>query len=344
MSELEVVGLSRRFGGHAVLENVSFRLAPGEFFALLGPSGSGKTTLLRLIAGLDQPAAGAVRLGGQPATLLPPERRRVAVVFQQPLLFPHLSVAENVGFGLRMRGVTAAERERQVAAALAQVQLPDLGRRYPTELSGGQQQRVALARALVVRPRILLLDEPFSHLDPGLRQEMRRLLRKLQRESAVTTLLVTHDHDEALQLADRLGVLLAGRLVQTGPPATVLAQPASRAVASFMQVGNLLPGGIAAGIFTGPLGSGPLPDRAGGWPDGPAWAVVPPERLALCPPGRGAPTEVVRAYPDRGGHLVEVVATDQTLTVRLAADAPIPAAGAAVGLTWASATCWYVYE
>jgi len=311
MSSLRLTGLRRRLGGNPILDGLSLTIASGEFAALIGPSGSGKTTLLRLIAGLDRPDAGTVAIDETDATLLPPERRGVAMVFQQPLLFPHLTVAENVGFGLKMRGVPTVEMSREVDSALDQVQLGGYGGRYPAQLSGGQQQRAALARALVVQPRILLLDEPFSQLDPGLRAEMRSLLLGLQRRSGITTLLVTHDHDEALQLADRLGVLLEGRLVQAGRPAEVLARPATRAVAAFMQAGALVPGVVFAGVFHSvPLGR----VAAGGRPDGPAWAVLPPGALEVRPAGHGAPAEVLRSYATRSGPRVEVRVGDLTLT------------------------------
>ncbi|HYF92532.1 MAG TPA: ABC transporter ATP-binding protein [Symbiobacteriaceae bacterium] len=330
MSSLRLAGLRRVLGGKPVLDGLSLTLASGEFAALVGPSGSGKTTLLRLVAGLDRPDAGVIEMDGTDATPLPPERRGVAVVFQQPLLFPHMTVAENVGFGLKMRGIRAPER---VAAALEQVQMGEYGRRYPAQLSGGQQQRVALARALVTAPRLLLLDEPFSHLDPGLRAEMRALVQRLQRESGISALLVTHDHEEALQLADQLGVLLDGRLAQAGRPLEVLRRPATRAVAAFMQSGALIGGVVTGGRFDGPLGVLP----AGGLADGPAWLVLPPGAVQIRPPGEGAPAEVIRSYATLHGPMVELRAGGATFA------APGEATGR-VGVVCDLQSVWYVRE
>ncbi len=232
--------------GAPVLADLSLSIAAGEFFFLLGPSGCGKSTLLRLIAGFLTPDAGRIRFGEQDVTTLPAAQRESAMVFQSYALWPHLTVAENVAFGLEVRGVAAAERAERVAAALATVGLGDLAARRIPSLSGGQQQRVALARALVVRPRVLLLDEPLSNLDAKLRLTMRSELRRLCKAAGLTSIYVTHDQKEALSMADRLAVLHQGRLQQVGTPREVYLRPANRFVADFIGESNFLPATILA--------------------------------------------------------------------------------------------------
>jgi putative spermidine/putrescine transport system ATP-binding protein len=212
--------------------------------ALLGPSGCGKTTTLRMIAGLVEPSAGQIFLDDRPITQLPAHRRNIGMLFQNYALFPHMTVAENVAFGLEARGVSRDARAAWVAAALQMVQLGDYGARMPAQLSGGQQQRVALARALVVRPTLLLLDEPLGALDKSLRQDMQVELRALQRRLGITTVLVTHDQDEALTMADQIAIMRDGRLEQTGSPADVYQRPASRFVASFLGAANFFRGQV----------------------------------------------------------------------------------------------------
>lgn len=236
-----VTGLSRRFGGVVALDQVTLSVARGEFFSLLGPSGCGKTTLLRLLAGLDQPDAGTVYLGGRPATDLPPHRRPVNTVFQSYALFPHLTVQDNVAFGLRLKKTPAAECTRRVRAVMELTRISELADRRPAQLSGGQKQRVALARALVNEPEVLLLDEPLGALDAGLRRELRGELRTLQRRLGLTFIHVTHDQEEALALSDRVGILRAGRLEQVGPPGQLYERPRTRFVAEFLGACNLVP-------------------------------------------------------------------------------------------------------
>jgi len=219
--------------------------------AIVGPSGSGKTTALRLIAGFEQPDAGAVRIDGRDVTALPAERRDVSTVFQSYALFPHLSVRDNIAYGPRVRGVPRAERNRQAEELLELVQLPDAAGRRPGELSGGQQQRVALARALANRPSVLLFDEPLGALDRTLREELQLELRRIQRETGSTFVYVTHDQDEAFGMADRLAVMREGRIVQLGTPSEVYDRPADAWVATFVGDGNVVPG-----VFVGPVDGG----------------------------------------------------------------------------------------
>jgi ABC-type Fe3+/spermidine/putrescine transport system ATPase subunit len=213
-----LTGLVKRYGATLALDGVSLTIAPGEFFTLLGPSGCGKTTTLRSVAGFVAPDAGEVAIDGVTVTRVPPHRRQVGMVFQHYALFPHRTVAQNVGFGLRMQRVPKAEIARRVADALALVQLPGHGARYPSQLSGGEQQRVALARALVTRPAVLLLDEPLGALDKKLRDHMKIELKRLQREVGITTIYVTHDQEEALTMSDRIAVMHRGRVEQVAPP------------------------------------------------------------------------------------------------------------------------------
>ncbi|HSC01547.1 MAG TPA: ABC transporter ATP-binding protein [Burkholderiaceae bacterium] len=240
MTNLALRGVVKRFGDVVAVDDVSLEVGAGEFFTLLGPSGCGKTTLLRLIAGLEQPDAGAVLLDGVDLVGVPAERRPVHTVFQSYALFPHLSVARNIAFPLEMARVPRADIERRVAAVLDDVQLGGLARRMPDELSGGQRQRVAIARALVDRPRLLLLDEPLGALDAKLRVQMKSELVKLQREVGITFVYVTHDQGEALALSHRIAVMNRGRLEQVGDPRTIYEHPASRFVADFIGQCNLL--------------------------------------------------------------------------------------------------------
>lgn len=260
-ASLRLDAVSAGYGEVGVLERVSLEVPNGTLTALLGPSGCGKTTVLRAIAGLIPLGHGDVWLGAERLTLVPAEHRDLGVVFQKPLLFPHMSVAENVAFGLAMRRIAPAERHARVAEALEMVQLAGFGSRRPRELSGGQEQRVSLARALVMRPRVLLLDEPLTALDEHLRREIRLLLRDLQRRLAITTLFVTHDQREATDLADQVAVLLAGRLAQAGPPRVFHTDPASAAVARFFGW-SVLPGVERPDGFETAGGRLAMPSRA----------------------------------------------------------------------------------
>src|SRR4051794_28721411 len=252
-------------------------------FVLLGGSGSGKTTLLRALGGFIQPSAGQIVLNGQDITRLPPHRRPVNTTFQSYALFPHMTVADNVAFGLRRQGVARAEIGRRVGELLDLVRLEEFASRKPDALSGGQRQRVALARALPPRPRLLLLDEPMSALDRGLREQTRQELLRVQRQTGTTFVLVTHDQDEALAMATRIGLLHQGRLAQVGAPAELYEHPASRYVAGFMGNDNVLP----AVVYEGRIeieGIGPA-QAATAAPDGQVWVALRPERLRIEPGG-----------------------------------------------------------
>ena len=285
MLAVTVRDLSKRFGDFLALDHVDLRIEPGELFFLLGPSGCGKTTLLRHVAGFLFPDSGQVFFGDQDVTRLPPHRRETGMMFQSYALWPHLTVAENVAFGLRERRVPRTETVRRVAEALESVRMGDQGEKKINQLSGGQQQRVALARALVVRPRCLLLDEPLSNLDAKLRGEMRREIRRVCKEFGLTAIYVTHDQKEALSIADRLAVLDRGRLAQVGPPREVYRRPRSRYVADFIGEGNFLTGEVVPGNG----GDGgelvhvrtPIGPFTGTRTD-PAWRPAPGQTVTLC--------------------------------------------------------------
>jgi putative spermidine/putrescine transport system ATP-binding protein len=231
-------GLRKTYGDVVAVDGVDLDIRAGEFFTLLGPSGSGKTTTLRLIAGFERPDEGRVELGGRDVSDVPPYARDVNTVFQDYALFPHMTVAENVAYGLRVKGVPRRDRDARVEEVLRRMRLPGLGKRKPVQLSGGQRQRVALARALVNRPQVLLLDEPLGALDLKLRQEMQVFLKSLQRDLGITFVYVTHDQDEALTMSDRLAVFNDGRIEQVGAPAEVYERPESAFVAGFVGVSN----------------------------------------------------------------------------------------------------------
>jgi putative spermidine/putrescine transport system ATP-binding protein len=261
-------GLRKLFGHVVAVDGVDLDIADGEFFAVLGPSGSGKTTVLRMIAGFEAPTSGTIELGGVDATRVPPFRRDVNTVFQDYALFPHMTVAQNVAYSLRVRRVPRQERARRVAEALEMVRLPDLGARRPAELSGGQRQRVALARALVNRPRVLLLDEPLGALDLKLREQMQVELKAIQRDVGITFVFVTHDQDEALTLCDRLAVMHDGRLEQVGPAEEVYERPATRFVAEFVGTSNVIAGEAARRLLGSALAVSVRPEKIRAYPRG----------------------------------------------------------------------------
>ena len=277
---VEIRGVTLRFGDEVAVRDVDLEVADGGLTALLGPSGCGKTTLLRAIAGFERPVAGSIAIHGETVVAgdrwLPPESRRVAMVFQDGALFPHLSVWGNVRYGVRRR----ADGELRARRALELVGLEELAGRFPDELSGGQQQRVALARALAPEPRLVLLDEPFAALDAALRERLRREVRQVLRAAHATAILVTHDQEEALSIADRVAVMERGRILQEGPPEEVYRRPVSRAAAALLGGGQLVRVRVEAGRCFSPFG-----ESAGAAPDGPAEMLVRAEELVELPAG-----------------------------------------------------------
>ena len=343
---LELRRLTKRFGEFAAVDDLSLAIMPGEFLTLLGASGSGKTTTLRMIAGFERPTAGDILMGGAPIGALPPFKRDINTVFQHYALFPHMSVRENIGYGLRMRGVAAAEREERVTDALAMVKLEQLARRSPRQLSGGQQQRVALARALVNRPRVLLLDEPLGALDLKLRKEMQLELKHLQSHVGITFVYVTHDQEEALTMSDRIVLMRQGRIAQVGTPRELYDRPASRYVADFIGETNLLPGVVAEsgrGVAALRVGDGLLRglSDAALAPGTDAWLTVRPEAIRLAdgarpPDGHNLVSGTVSDAVYAGSSLRMHVAlpTGQRLVASVPSGTQVPL-GARVSLTWA---------
>ena len=358
---LELVAVRKRYGDVVALHETSLAVEEGRLVFLLGPSGCGKTTTLRIVSGFIEPDAGEVRVRGERVDGTPPDRRGLGMVFQHYALFPHMTVAQNVAFGLRMRHVPTDEARRRVGRALELVRLGGLEGRYPQALSGGQQQRVALARAIVIEPRLLLLDEPLSSLDAKLREEMRGELRTLQRALGITTVFVTHDQEEALTMADEIVVMAGGRVLQVGTPVELYDRPATRFVAHFIGESNL-----EAGTVRAPDGPGRWRVDAGGldvvataertWPPGAAVAVaVRPERVRI---RSGAPLGPARAANELPGTVEEVVFRGplRRYRVRLphgalwsvdepaATETPPHARGAVVTVAWRPEDCRAIPE
>jgi putative spermidine/putrescine transport system ATP-binding protein len=305
---LELEKLRKAFGTHNAVDGLTLGVEKGEFVSLLGPSGCGKTTTLQMIAGFVEPTSGAIRLAGKDLLAIKPARRGLGIVFQSYALFPHMTVAENVGFGLEMQGVAAAERTTRVGETLELVGLGALAGRFPRQLSGGQQQRVALARALVIRPQILLLDEPLSNLDAKLREGMQIELRQIQRTVGTTTILVTHDQAEAMALSDRIVVMNQGRAEQIGPPHEAYEKPATAFVANFLGKTNLVNG-----------------------------TTVRPERISFAASGTpGALAGTVRTRIFQGNHWLYQVdtASGLVIVIRQNTGEAMPAEGASVHLAW----------
>jgi putative spermidine/putrescine transport system ATP-binding protein len=317
------------------LERVDLEIADGEFFSLLGPSGSGKTTCLRLIAGFDQPTSGSIQLHGVEAAGVPPYERDVNTVFQDYALFPHMTIGENIAYGLKIKGLPRTERERQVAEMLDLVRLPGVAARKPAQLSGGQRQRVALARALILHPRVLLLDEPLGALDLKLRQAMQIELKAIQQRVGITFIYVTHDQEEALTMSDRLAVFNEGRIEQIGTPADVYEHPDTPFVAAFVGTSNILRGSLAERLIGSPQPFAVRPEKI---------------RLAACdepvPPGTCSVTGVVHDVVYLGMHtryLVTVADADETQEMQVveqnldaSATDVMGARGKAVRLLWST--------
>ena len=333
---LRAEAITKRFGATLALDALDLEIGQGEFFALLGGSGSGKSTLLRIIAGFEAPDSGLLLLDGRDIAATPPWARPINMMFQSYALFPHMTAADNVAYGLRRAGVRRGEAATRVAAALAMVGLEDLGARRPHQLSGGQKQRVALARSLVMRPRLLLLDEPLGALDAGLRERTGFELRALQRETGAAFVMVTHDQQEALALADRVALLDGGRIAQIGPSREIYERPASRFVARFLGAANVLEGRLEGPHFIAPEAGIVF---AGEIPPGTVAIALRPEDIGIRATAEG-PNSARGRVEDlafRGDDTLLLVRTEAGAVLRVAhgeEDGPPPARGAAVGLVW----------
>jgi putative spermidine/putrescine transport system ATP-binding protein len=336
MSFLELDRVTKRFGEHLAVDDLRLSVAQGEFIALLGPSGCGKTTTLQMIAGFVDLTMGAIRLDGRDLADVKPAKRGLGIVFQSYALFPHMTAAENIAFGLEMRRVARAERDKRVQAALAMVGLAGFAERYPRRMSGGQQQRVALARALVIRPNVLLLDEPLSNLDAKLREGMQIELRQIQRNLGTTTVLVTHDQTEAMALADRIVVMNKGRVEQIGTPQETYEHPASAFVSQFLGKTNEFRGEIDRASAPARLaaGSGEWPAPAGA--SGPVTITVRPEKIAF---GKDTDSGIKGRVTTRifqGNHWLFQCETEcgPAIVIRQNSGERQPAEGESVRLVW----------
>lgn len=335
---LRIDGVGRSFGDVRALDGISLDIAENEFFALLGPSGCGKTTLLRSIAGFETPDEGDIWLGDVDLLELPPHRRPVNLMFQSYALFPHMTVAANIAYGLKREKLPKAEIAERVDDVLATVGLTALATRRPAQLSGGQRQRVALARAIVKRPRLLLLDEPLSALDRKVRAEMQLELKRLQHEVGITFVVVTHDQDEAMSMADRIAVLADGRVQQVATPVELYSSPTNLFVADFIGSSNLVAGRVEGSAFVSP-GLGALPWSSGSAPAGEAHLVVRPEDLRLGEPGTGLIDGTVVEVQFQSGIstvVVQISENERPFLATVSGVAP-QERGAAVGVSWETA-------
>ena len=343
MTAISLRRLSKSYGGTEAVEELNLEVETGEMVALLGPSGRGKTTTMRMVAGLLSPTAGDILFDGRSVLRTPAEQRSAVMVFQKHLLFPHLSVAENVGFGLKMRGVSRNERKRLVEAMLERVRLPGLGNRRPHELSGGQQQRVALARALVIDPKVLLLDEPLSSLDANLRLEMRRLIRSLQQELGITTIFVTHDQEEAVMLADRVALMMNGKLLQYDEPRSFYTRPRTPTVARFFRNENFLAGTKRGAVVETALGAIMAPQAADVVASHVLLTVRPEQVKIAHAPGPNCIPAEVQAVTYMGTYTwVEATVGKNTWTITALSDQTdqTPATGASIYLRLPESHVW----
>lgn len=343
---LVLTGIHKSYGKVAAVKNLDLQVKGGELVALLGPSGCGKTTTLRMVAGFETPDSGSVRIGDEEISQLPPHKRRLGMVFQNYSLFPHRTVAENIGFGLRMAGMAKAARDAKIDEMLDLVQLRGRGDVYPSKLSGGQQQRVALARSLVVNPKVLLLDEPLGALDKSLRESMQFEIRGMQQRLGITALLVTHDQEEAMSMADQVAVMNGGRILQIGAPADIYDRPKSRFVAEFLGTSNIFEGRAgddgSSLVISGPGGPVDLELPGPQKPGQPLVLSIRPERMVLADGASGGFAARVVGAVFRGNYAayqVEVPALGRELFVYRQADGPLGSTtyhlGQAVTLDWA---------
>ncbi len=340
MSFLILSGITRRYSNFTAVDDFNLEIEKGEFISLLGPSGCGKTTTLQMIAGLVPPTKGTITLDGRDITKLAPAKRQLGVVFQSYALFPHMTAAQNVSFGLEMRKVAKAEREKRVREVLELVHLGPLADRYPREMSGGQRQRVAIARALVINPPVLLLDEPLSNLDAQLREEMQFELRRIQRTVGITTIMVTHDQAEALSISDRIVVMEKGLVTQVDAPYRLYEYPRNHFISNFVGKSNFLKGRAEGDAIL--LPGTPLRLPAGdSRATGDVSVFIRPEKVRLVESGAGLVSgEVATRYFMGSQWLLAVATPAGVLSVALPnLGSPPPAEGAAVGLAWDDADC-----
>ena len=338
--------ITKSFGATAAVRGISIEMMEGELFFLLGPSGCGKTTCLRMAAGFEKPDSGRILFGGRDVTEMPPHRRNVGMVFQSYALFPHLSIEKNVGFGLRFRNMPPADKRARIADAMEHTRISEYGSRLPSQLSGGQQQRVALARALVIRPDVLLLDEPLSNLDAALRAEMRGEIRRIQRSLGITTMYVTHDQEDALSMADRVALVRDGSLVQVGAPQDIYLRPKNSFAATFVGKTNLMEGKVAAvseGIITVDTPAGRITASAGKTSAGQGEKIalsIRPENISVRQGAAASGSQSIPAVIENvtflgGASRIDAVTAEGGvgITAMISGGAP-PAAGISVFLTF----------